>query len=157
MASDFMPGTNFNFSLLFLDAITNKVWHGLAMKCTNFSMQWKTPSTQIETASPSNQQQQPCQHVVPNIPPPANWPTNPPTRAQGQPMAQKQASQEDIHHPKIRAFMELYLAKYNNYIDLSRILNASGKTMRDMPLLPQYCTPMSLPMICWNSFLGQCF
>ena len=34
---------------------------------------------------------------------------------------------EDIRHPKIKAMMDPYLAKYNNYINLSKILTASNK------------------------------
>ncbi len=157
VALDFAPGTNFKFSVSFLNAITNEVRHGLAVQRANFPLQWKTPTMQIETAPTSNRQQQPCQHAVPSVPPPATWPTSPPTKVQGQPMAQKQALQEDTRHPKIRALMDPYLAKYNNYIDLGGILNTSGKKMRDLPSLPQYCTPTGSPLICWNNVLGRCF
>jgi hypothetical protein len=157
VALDFTTGTNFKFSVSFLEAITNEVRHGLAVQHANFPVQWKTPTVQLKTAPPYNRQQQPRQHAIPSIPPPAAWPTSPPYKAQGQPMAQKQAPAEDIRHPKIRALMDPYLVKYNNYIDLGGILNASGKTMRDLPPLPQYCTPTGSPLICWNNVLGRCF
>ena len=39
VASDFGPGMNFNFSVSFLDAITNEVRHGLAVQRANFPVQ----------------------------------------------------------------------------------------------------------------------
>ncbi len=53
--------------------------------------------------------------------------------------------------------MDPYLARYNNYIDLSAILTASGKMICDLPSMPQYCTSTGTPLICWNSVLGHCF
>jgi hypothetical protein len=93
-----------------------------------------------------------------NVPPPANWITSPPAAGQGQTNGQQlRTPPEDFRHIKIKALMNPYLAKYNNYIDLSAILTASGKTMRDMPTLPKYSTPTGTAYICWNSVLGKCF
>ncbi len=89
-----------------LEAITNEVRHGLAVQHANFLVQWKTPTVQLETAPPYNQQQQLRQHAIPSVPPPAAWHTSPPSKAQGQPTAQKRAPAEDIRHPKIRALMD---------------------------------------------------
>jgi hypothetical protein len=53
--------------------------------------------------------------------------------------------------------MDPYLACYNNHISLSEILNAAGKMMKDLPTLPNYCTPTGTSYLCWNSVLGKCF
>jgi hypothetical protein len=53
--------------------------------------------------------------------------------------------------------MDPYLAKYNNYINLSEILTASNKRITDMPTLPNYTTPTGSSCICWNTVLGRCF
>ncbi len=64
---------------------------------------------------------------------------------------------KDICNPKLKAVMDPYLQKYNNYIDLSALLTASGRCVGDLPTLPQYCSPMGASLICWNSILGKCF
>jgi hypothetical protein len=53
--------------------------------------------------------------------------------------------------------MDPYLRKYNNQIDLIRILNASGKRMMDLPTLDKYCTPTGTSYICWNSVLSKAY
>ncbi len=53
--------------------------------------------------------------------------------------------------------MDPYLAKYNNYINLSEILTASSKGITDLPTLPSYTTPTGSLGICWNTVLGRCF
>jgi hypothetical protein len=53
--------------------------------------------------------------------------------------------------------MDPYLQKYNNYIDSSALLTASGKRFGDLPTLPQYCSPQGATFVCWNSVLGKCF
>ena len=53
--------------------------------------------------------------------------------------------------------MDAYLAKYNNYINLSEILTASNKQITDLPTLPSYTTPTGSSGICWNIVLGRCF
>jgi hypothetical protein len=52
--------------------------------------------------------------------------------------------------------MDPYLKRYNNYVNLSDILTASGKRMTDLPTLPQYCSAKGDSFICWNSVLGTC-
>ena len=64
---------------------------------------------------------------------------------------------EDIRHPKIKAMMDPYLAKNNNYINLSGILTASNKRITDLPTLPSYTTLTGSLGICWNTILGRCF
>ncbi len=63
---------------------------------------------------------------------------------------------EDIHHPKIKLLMDPYLKKFNNFVNLSKILTSLGKRMPDLPTLPKYCHPTGQPFICWNSVLGKC-
>ncbi len=98
---------------------------------------------------------------MPTGPPPAGWTTSPPNQQQqgqrGQGNAGRGAPQEDIRHPKIKRLMDPYLARYNNHISLSKILNAAGKMMKDLPTLPNYCTPTGKSYLCWNSVLGKCF
>jgi hypothetical protein len=54
--------------------------------------------------------------------------------------------------------MDPYLKKYNNYVNLSDILTASGKRMTDLPNLPKFCHPTGQPFLCWNSaVLEKCF
>ncbi len=53
--------------------------------------------------------------------------------------------------------MDPYLARYNNYINLSAILTAANKRITDLPSLPNYCTPTGASCICWNTVLGRCF
>ena len=57
---------------------------------------------------------------------------------------------------KIKQLMDPYLKRYNNYVNLSDILTASGKRMNDLPTLPQYCSAKGDSFICWNSVLGTC-
>ena len=53
--------------------------------------------------------------------------------------------------------MDPYLARYNNYINLSAILTAENKRITDLPSLPNYCTPTGVSFICWNTVLRRCF
>jgi hypothetical protein len=53
--------------------------------------------------------------------------------------------------------MDPYLAKYNNYINLSDVLTAADKRITDMPGLKGYTNPSGSSCICWNTVLGQCF
>jgi hypothetical protein len=53
--------------------------------------------------------------------------------------------------------MDSYLAWYNNYINLFAILTVPRKWIGDLPSMPQYCTAIGTPLICWNSVLGRCF
>ncbi len=158
VAADFAQGASYQFSVSCIDAITNEVRHGLSVIRANFPVQWITPPPAIDTTASPGKQQRPRQHTIPNVPPPANWATTPPPASQGQTTGQQaRTPPEDFRHIKIRALMDPYLAKYNNYIDLLAILMASSKTMRDMPTLPKYRTPTRTAYICWNSVLGRCF
>ena len=51
-------------------------------------------------------------------------------------------------HPKIKQLMDPYLKRYNNYVNLSDILTASGKRMTNLPTLPQYCSAKGDSFIC---------
>jgi hypothetical protein len=53
--------------------------------------------------------------------------------------------------------MDPFLLKYNNVLNLLDILTSSGKQMKDLPTLPQYCLPIGHPFICWNSVLAKCY
>ena len=124
----------------------------------NFPVQWITPPPASEMATTTGRQQKLRQHTMPSTPPPTNWTTSPPTTGQAQTNGQQaRTPTEDFRHIKIIALMDPYLAKHNNYINLSAILTASGKIMRDMPTLPNYCTPTGTAYICWNNVLGRCF
>ena len=158
VATDFAQGEDYRFSVSCIDAITNEVRHGLSVIRANFPVQWITPPPASEMATTTGRQQKLRQHTMPSTPPPTNWTTSPPTTGQAQTNGQQaRTPTEDFRHIKIKALMDPYLAKHNNYINLSAILTASGKTMRDMPTLPNYCTPTGTAYICWNNVLGRCF
>jgi hypothetical protein len=70
---------------------------------------------------------------------------------------ERKSPPEDIRHSKIKAIMDPYLAKYNNYINISEILTASNKRFTNLPTLPSYTTPTGSSCICWNTILGRCF
>ncbi len=53
--------------------------------------------------------------------------------------------------------MDPYLARYNNYINLSAILTTVNRRITNLPSLPNYCTPTGASFICWNTVLGWCF
>ena len=52
--------------------------------------------------------------------------------------------------------MDPYLKRYNNYVNISEILTASGKRMSDLPTLPKYCHPTGQSFVCWK-FWGDVF
>jgi hypothetical protein len=64
---------------------------------------------------------------------------------------------DDLHHPTIKLLMDPYLRHYNNFVNFPEILTLSGKLMRDLTTLPQYCQPTGQPFLYWNSGLGECF
>jgi hypothetical protein len=53
--------------------------------------------------------------------------------------------------------MDPYLKKYNNYVNHSDILTASGKRMTYLPTIQKFCHPTGQPYLCWNSALRKCF
>ncbi len=154
MSLDFAPGPAFQFSVLCLDSITDAVRNALPVQRATFPKQWMTPAApELPVAA---RQLQRGQHQPPTIPPPAGWPTAP-QKQQGLPGSPKKAPREDVRHPKIKTLMDPYLARYNNYINLSAILTAANKQITDLPSLPNYCTPTGASFICWNTVLGRCF
>jgi hypothetical protein len=153
VALDFAPGTTYQFSVSCLDLITDAVRNALPVQRATFPKQWITPV--VQEVPMAGRQMQRGQNQMPTIPLPAGWPTNPPQQ-QGQQGSPK-APPEDVRHPKIQLLMDPYLARYNNYINLSAILTAANKQMVDLPSLPNYCTPTGASLICWNTVLGRCF
>jgi hypothetical protein len=101
----------------------------------------------------------------PRAPPPNHWPSPTLASALAPVLAPAPASGggprkpvgEDICNPKFKAVIDPYLKRYNNYIDLSALLTASGRRMGDLPTLPQYYSTMGATLICWNRVLGKCF
>ena len=162
IASDFAPGAQpFQFLVSCLGAITDAVRNAQPIGKAAFPPQWRTTPPPQEQQAAGHQTQRAQQHQMPTGPSPAGWTTSPPNQQQqgqrGQGKAARGAPQEDIRHPKIKSLMDPYLARYNNHISLSKILNAAGKTMKDLPTLPNYCTPTGTSYLCWNSVLGKCF
>ena len=155
VSSDFAPGTPFQFSVSCLDSITDAVRNALPVQRATFPKHWTTPVQQEPPAA--GRQTQRGQHQMPTVPPPAGWATTPQRQQGGQQGSPRKSPPEDIRHPKIRLLMDPYLAKYNNYINLSEILTASNKRITDMPTLPNYTTPTGSSCICWNTVLGRCF
>ncbi len=154
VSSDFTPGMAFQLLVSCLDSITDSVHNALPVQRATFPKQWTTPVAQ--ELPPAGRQMQHGQHQVPMIPPPAGWSTSPKNQ-QGQQGSPKKAPLEDVRHPTIRLLMDPYLARYNNYINLSAILTAANKRMTDLLSLPNYCTPTGASCICWYTVLGQCF
>ncbi len=156
MSTDFTPGTQFQFSVSCLDLITDAVRNALPVQQATFPKQWATQVIQ-EPPPAAKQTQRPVAHQMPTVPPPAGWGTSPQRQQGGQQGLPRKPPPEDIHHPKIMAMMDPYLAKYNNYIFLLEILTVSSKRITDLPTLPSYTTPTGSSGICWNTVLGRCF
>jgi hypothetical protein len=153
VALDFAQGRSFQFSVLCLESITDAVRNALPIQRATFPKQWTTSAFPKQAVGG---QQIQSQHQLPLVPPPAGWPMSP-SKPPGQQGSPKQAAPKDIRLQKIRLLMDPCLLKYNDCIDLLAILTSSGKRMGDLPLLPQYCTPMGTPLLCWNNVLGHCF
>ena len=156
VSTDFTPGTPFQFSVSFLDSITDAVRNAQPVQRATFPKQW---TTQIipEPPAAARQTQRPTSAQVPSVPPPAGWGPAPQRQQGGQQGSPRRPPPEDIRHPKIKALMDPYLLKYNNYINLGEILSASNKRITDLPGLQGYTTPTGSSCICWNSVLGRCF
>jgi hypothetical protein len=162
VASDFAQNAPpVQFSVSCLSAITDAVRNAQPVGKATFPPQWQTIPPPPEQQAGGRHTQRDQQHQMPTVPPPTGW--TPPTQNQqqqgrrGQGNTARGAPPEDFWHPKIKNLMDTYLARYNNHISLSEILNAAGKTMKDLPTLPNYCTPTGTSYLCWNSVLGRCF
>ncbi len=147
MSTDFTPGTQFQFLVSCLDLITDAVHNALPMQRATFLKQWAMQVIQ-EPPAAAKQTQRPVAHQMPTIPPPSRWGTSPQRQQGGQQGLPRKSPPKDIRHPKIKAMMDPYLAKYNNYINLSEILTASSKRITDLPTLPSYTTPTGSSGIC---------
>ena len=156
VSTDFTPGKPFQFSVSCLDSITDAVRNALPVQRATFPKQWTTQVLQ-ELPPAAKQTQRPVANQIPNVPPPSGWGTSPQRQPGGQQGSPRKSPPEDIRHPKIKAMMDPYLAKYNNYINLSEILTASNKRITDLPTLPSYTNPTGSSCICWNTILGRCF
>jgi hypothetical protein len=148
VASDFTPGTMFNFSTCLLEGITDSVCNAIPIQRAMFPREWmaplKAPDALYGRPPPGPP---PTWEPAPALPPPPLG-GPPPTRPGGQ---------EDTRHPKIKLLMDPYLKRNNNYVNIPEILTASGKRMSDLPTLPKYCHPTGQSFLCWNCVLGRCF
>jgi len=156
VSTDFTPGIQFQFSVSCLGSITDAVRNAQPVQRATFPKQWSTPVIPEGQGAPGKPQRHMPQ-PVPTVPPPAGWGLPPPHKPGGPQGPPRRPGQEDIRHPKIKALMDPYLAKYNNYINLSDILTASGKRITDLPGLEGYTNPSGSSCICWNTVLGKCF
>jgi hypothetical protein len=95
--------------------------------------------------------------VPPPGQPPTHWAIWAPVLSPTVPTTPPTQTKEDIRHPKIKLLMDLYLKKYNNFVNLLDILTLLGKQMTDLPTLLKYCHPSGQLFLCWNSVLGKCF
>jgi hypothetical protein len=147
VASNFAPGTNFNFSTCLLEGITDSVRNAIPIQQAMFPREWmaplKAPDTLFGRPPPGPPPTWGPALVLPPQPPGGPPPTRP--------------GQENIRHPKIKLLMDPYLKRYNNYVNIPEILTASGKRMSDLPTLPKYCHPSGQSFLCWNCVLGRCF
>ncbi len=155
VASNFTAGARLQFSMLLLESITDAVRNALPIQRATFPKEWLTP-----TPSPLGQgggeyqggggYQSPRQ---PAGPPLTNWPNPAPAITPAlsggpSPGGPRKQGGEDVQNPKIKTLMDPYLQKYNNYIDLSALLTASGKRFGDLPTLPQYWSPQGATFVC---------
>ena len=147
VASYFAPGTTFQFSTCLLEGITDSVRNAIPIQRAMFPREWMAPLRAPE-----------AMYGRPPPGPPPTWgpaPVLPPQPPGGTPPTRP--GQEDIRHPKIKLLMDPYLKRYNNYVNIPKILTASGKRMSDLPTLPKYCHPSGQSFLCWNCVLGRCF
>ena len=63
----------------------------------------------------------------------------------------------DKHQSKIKAMMQKYLEHSYGQIHLAKILEAAGKTQKDLPTLPKYVHSTGRPFLCWSSVLRKCW
>jgi hypothetical protein len=146
VAPDFAPGSSYHFSTSHLESITDLVRNAIPIQRAMFPCEWMTP--QLTSVAPY--------YGPPQGKPPAQWTALAPTLAPTT-LTKPTQPKEDICHPKIKLLMDLYLKWYNNFVGLSDILTACGKSLMDLPTLPQYCHPTGQSFLRWNSVLGKCF
>jgi len=157
VAADFAPGARGPRATSYIEAITDSVRNANLVQRATFPREW------LSQAAPLPHFQAPpagapiSNWTPPTGAPPTNW-TNPPGGPPGapNPPSPRNPKTGDPRHPKIKQLMDPYLKRYNNYVNLSDILTASGKRMSDLPTLPQYCSAKGDSFICWNSVLGTC-
>jgi hypothetical protein len=138
VASDFAPGTMFNFSTCLLEGITDLVRNAILIQRAIFPHEWLAPLKAPDAL-----------YGRPPPGPSPTWgpaPALPPQTLGGPPPTRP--GQEDIRHPKIKLLMDPYLKQYNNYVNIPEILTASGKRMSDLPTLPKYCHPSCQSFLC---------
>ncbi len=130
VASDFAPGTTFQFSTSHLESIMDSVQNAIPIQWAMFPREWMSPQgasgTQQGSTKPPGEP--PTQWAMPTaVPGASTTPTKPPQQ------------REDTRHPKIKLLMDSFLKRYNNFVGLSDILTACGKWMTDLPTIPNYC------------------
>jgi hypothetical protein len=151
VTSDFAAGTTFNFSVSYLEGITDAVGNANPIQQAIFPRKWWS---QFTADAPYG--------GPPLGPPPTQWrnpapaPTSAPAHA---PSQAPSPTKEDLRHPAIKLLIDPYHKYYDNFVDLSEVLTLSGKRMTDLPTLPQYCQSKGQPFLCWysGSVLGKCF
>ncbi len=157
VAADFAPGARGPRATSYLEAITDSVRNANLIQRATFPREWLPQAAPLPHYQAPPSGAPPTNWTPPSGAPPTNWAT-PPGGAPGstQPSNPRNPKKSDPRHPKIKQLMDPYLKRYNNYVNLSDILTASGKRMNDLPTLPQYCSVKGDSFICWNSVLGSC-
>ncbi len=61
----------------------------------------------------------------------------------------------NLHHPKIAALVNLYLAKTNGKLFLPALLDAGNIRLEDLPMLEKFWNERTSTM-CWAHVLGPC-
>jgi hypothetical protein len=149
VAFDFAAGSIFIFLVSYLEGVMDAVRNANPIQRVSFPHEWLSPSPL-----------DPLYSVLLVDLPPNHW-GNPPTAMALAPASAPPPApptpKEDTQHPNIKLLMDPYLKRYNNFLNLSKILTSLGKRMTGLPSLPQYCHPTGQPFLCWNSILRKCF
>ena len=100
----------FNFSTSLLEGITDSVRNAIPIQQAMFPHEWMAP---MKAPDPYDR---------PPLGPPPTWepPALPPPLPGGPPPTRP--GQEDIRHPRIKLLMDPYLKRYNNYVNIAKIL-----------------------------------
>jgi hypothetical protein len=157
VAADFTPGAWGPSATSYLEAITDSVRNANLIQRATFPREWLPQAAPLPHYQAPPSGAPPTNWTPPSGAPPTNWET-PPGVAPGatHPSSPRNPKKSNPRHPKIKQLMDPYLKRYNNYVNLSDILTASGKRMNDLPTLPQYCSTKGDAFICWNSVLSTC-
>ena len=157
VAADFAPGARGPRATSYLEAITNSVRNANLIQRATFPWEWLPQAAPLPHYQAPPSGAPPTNWTPPSGAPPTNWET-PPGVAPGatHPSSPRNPKKNDLCHQKIKQLMDPYLKRYNNYVNLSDILTASGKCMTGLPTLPQYCSTKGDSFICWKSVLGTC-